>query len=316
MSSGTTRRAFHIGKQAIVIGAGISGLATARALADHFEQVVVLESDQFPAVVAPRPGVPQGKQLHAVLGGAIKALEELFPGFAQDLAHAGAVQINPGFELLQELPGLDPFPLRKWDWCIYAVSRPLIEHTLRRRVERHANISLRGGFRVLEILGTSDGSLATGVRCATPSGTEIIPADLVVDASRHGGLTMSFLQTAGLPAPEETTIGVDIRYGIALYELADGVVGQFKAIVTFAKAPESVCSAVLLPVENNCYQLLLAGRGDDAPPADGDEFLAYAQKLATPSVCPGLLRIGVSGDIMSGLSSEHGRQQVFSVISV
>jgi flavin-dependent dehydrogenase len=28
----------------------------------------------------------------------------------------------------------------------------------------------------------------------------------------------------------------------------------------------------------------LVGRGDDAPPADGDEFLAYAQKLPTDSV--------------------------------
>ena len=92
MSSGTKRMASYIGKQAIGIGAGMSGLATARALADHFEHVVVLESDQLPAVAAPRPGVPQGKQLHAMLGGAIKALEELFPGFAQDLAHAGAVQ--------------------------------------------------------------------------------------------------------------------------------------------------------------------------------------------------------------------------------
>jgi len=54
--------------------------------------------------------------------------------------------------------------------------------------------------------------------------------------------------------------------------------------VTVAKAPEGVHSAYLLPVENNCYQLLLVGRGDDAPPADGDEFLAYAEKLPTDSV--------------------------------
>jgi flavin-dependent dehydrogenase len=106
----------------------------------------------------------------------------------------------------------------------------------------------------------------------------------VVDASRHGGLTMSFLQAAGLPAPEETTIGIDIRYGTALYALPDDAMGQFKAIVTFAKAPHGVHSAYLIPVEDNCYQLLLVGRGDDAPPADGDEFLAYTQKLPTRSV--------------------------------
>jgi 2-polyprenyl-6-methoxyphenol hydroxylase-like FAD-dependent oxidoreductase len=40
----------------------------------------------------------------------------------------------------------------------------------------------------------------------------------------------------------------------------------------------------LLPVESNRYQLLLVGRGDDAPPADADAFLAYAQKLGTPTI--------------------------------
>jgi len=277
-------RSSHVGKRAIVIGAGVSGLSAAQALADHFEEVLVLERDELQSGSTPRPGAPQGKQLHGLLAGGIKALEELFPDFAQDLANAGAVRINPGFEVLQEMPGMDRFPLRKWNWCFYGLTRPLIESTMRRRVERQTNISLRGGCRVLDIMGISDDLLATGVRYDTGNGTAIMPADLVVDASRHGGLTMSFLQAIGLPAPQETTIGVDIRYGTALYELADGAVDQFKAILTFAKAPDGVHSAVLLPVENNCYQLLLTGRGDDAPPADGDEFLAYAQKLATPSV--------------------------------
>ena len=284
MSSGIATKDSQIGKQAIVIGAGISGLAAARALADHFDQVVVLESDQLPDLATPRPGAPQGKQVHGLLGGAIKALEELFPDFAGDLTRAGAVPINPGSEILQEMPGMDQFPLCKWDWCIYALTRPLIEQTLRRRVEQHTNISLRGGCRALDIMGISDELLVTGVRYDTGNGVEFLPADLVVDASKHGGLTMSFLQAAGLPAPEETTIGIDIRYGTALYALPDDAMGQFKAIVTFAKAPHGVHSAYLIPVEDNCYQLLLVGRGDDAPPADGDEFLAYTQKLPTRSV--------------------------------
>ncbi len=37
-----------IGRQAIVIGAGMAGLPAARALADYFEQVVVLERDPLP----------------------------------------------------------------------------------------------------------------------------------------------------------------------------------------------------------------------------------------------------------------------------
>ncbi len=37
-----------IGKQAVVIGAGMGGLAAAGALADYFEQVMVLERDSLP----------------------------------------------------------------------------------------------------------------------------------------------------------------------------------------------------------------------------------------------------------------------------
>ena len=57
----------HIGKRAIVIGAGVSGLTAAQALADHFKEVVVLERDQLPSGAIPRPGVPQGKQAHGLL---------------------------------------------------------------------------------------------------------------------------------------------------------------------------------------------------------------------------------------------------------
>jgi 2-polyprenyl-6-methoxyphenol hydroxylase-like FAD-dependent oxidoreductase len=284
MLNRVARTSSHIGKRAIVIGAGISGVAAARALADHFEEVVVFERDEFPSDATPRPGAPQGKQAHGLLGGSVKALGELFPDFAGDLVRAGALPVNPGFDLLLEFPGMDPFPRRKWEWLTYSLSRPLIELTMRRRVEQQGNITLRGGCRVLEIVGTPDGALVTGVRCDSASGPEMIPADLVVDASKHGGLTLSFLKQAGRPLPEETTIGVDIRYATALYALSDGALGEFKAIVTFPKPPEGIHFAYLLPVENNCWQLLLVGRGDDAPPADGDEFLAYAQKLETPTV--------------------------------
>ena len=274
----------YIGKRAIVIGAGVSGLAAARAVADHFEEVVVLERDELPSGATTRPGVPQGTQAHGLLGGAVKGLRELFPGFDQDLVEAGAVLVNPGFELLLEFPGFGPFPRRKWNWSIYSLTRPLVELTMRRRMEQQPNISLRGGSRVLEIVGTPDGAPVTGVRCQTAEGPEAIPTDLVIDASKHGSLTWSFLKSTGHPLPEETTIGVDIRYATALFELRHGALGEFKAKVTFPKAPESVNAGYLLPVENNCYQLLLIGRGDDIPPTDGGAFLEYARKLDTPTI--------------------------------
>ena len=42
-----------IGRQALVVGAGMGGLSAARALADYFEHVVVLERDALPADASP-----------------------------------------------------------------------------------------------------------------------------------------------------------------------------------------------------------------------------------------------------------------------
>ena len=48
-----------IGRQAVVIGAGMGGLTAARALADFFDQVVVLERDSLPSQPATRAGIPE-----------------------------------------------------------------------------------------------------------------------------------------------------------------------------------------------------------------------------------------------------------------
>src|ERR1700682_3922856 len=48
-----------IGKQAVVIGAGMGGLTAGGALADHFGQVVILERDTLPSEATFRAGTPQ-----------------------------------------------------------------------------------------------------------------------------------------------------------------------------------------------------------------------------------------------------------------
>ena len=67
-------------KQAVVIGAGMGGLAAAKAVAPHFEKVVVLDRDALPDAPAPRPGTPQARHTHGLLAGGCRALERLFPG--------------------------------------------------------------------------------------------------------------------------------------------------------------------------------------------------------------------------------------------
>jgi flavin-dependent dehydrogenase len=101
-----------IGRQAVVVGAGMAGLPAARALADYFEHVVVLERDTLPLDTSHRAGTPQARHTHGLLGGGQRALSDLFLGFERDLTAAGAVPVNVGLDLRLEMPGFDPFPQR------------------------------------------------------------------------------------------------------------------------------------------------------------------------------------------------------------
>ena len=99
-------------KQAVVIGAGMGGLAAAKAVASHFEKVVVFDRDALPDVLAPRLGTPQARHTHGLLAGGCRALEHLFPGIELDLVEAGAVRMRVRRDTRFEVQGFDPLPQR------------------------------------------------------------------------------------------------------------------------------------------------------------------------------------------------------------
>src|SRR5262245_45787528 len=202
-----------LGRRAVVIGAGIGGLSVAGALAEHFEQVEVLERDRLTGSASSRPGTPQDRHPHGLLAGGLRALGEIFPGFESDLSRAGAVPVGVAQELQYERPDVGVLPKRDFDLSVLCASRPLIELVLRRRAEAVANITLRPGCRVTGIVPATGSAAARGIRCDFGSGrSETLAADLVVDASGRGALTSRLFDTLGWEWPQETEVGVDIRY--------------------------------------------------------------------------------------------------------
>jgi 2-polyprenyl-6-methoxyphenol hydroxylase-like FAD-dependent oxidoreductase len=274
-----------IGRQAVVIGAGMAGLTAAGALADRFDQVVVLERDTLPSEPAYRAGTPQARHVHALLLSGQRALSELFPGFEQDLAQAGAVPLRAGLDVRIERQGYHPFPQRDLGWISYAVSRPTIERAVRARVEGRANTTLRQRCRVQEVLASPDGKAVTGVRYDNEDGaSETIAADLVVDASGRGALTLALLQSIGRPLPEETTIGIDLGYATCVFAIPDDAPADWKGVMTFGQAPHDSRGGLMLPLEGNRWMATIGGRHGDVPSGDAEGFLSYARALRTPTI--------------------------------
>jgi 2-polyprenyl-6-methoxyphenol hydroxylase-like FAD-dependent oxidoreductase len=289
-----------IARQAVVIGAGIAGLAAARALSDHFEQVVVLERDRLADGPVHRPGTPQSRHAHGLLVGGQRALSELFPGFERDLVEAGAVPVRANIDTRGERPGYDPFPQRDLALMSYALSRPAIEFAVRKRLRSCANISLRDRCRVDQLLASANGTAVTGVQFEE-GGTarQEIPADLVVDASGYGAPTLAMLKTAGLPLPEETVIGVDQGYATAVFHKPSDAPADWKSVLTLGGLPPNDARGALLwPIEGNRWILSVGGRHGDAAPGDIDGFMAFARTLRTPTIYNAVKNARLDGEIV------------------
>ena len=133
-------------KQAVVIGAGMGGLAAAKAVAPHFEKVIVFERDALPDASAPRPGAPQARHTHGLLAGGHRALERLFPGIELYFVEAGAVRIRMSRDARHQVPGFHPLPQRDFGCNHFSMSRPALERIGRCRVERAPNIEFQAAL--------------------------------------------------------------------------------------------------------------------------------------------------------------------------
>ena len=114
--------------------------------------------------------------------------------------------------------------------------------------------------------------------------SETIAADLVVDASGRGALTLALLQSIGRPLPEETTIGIDLGYATCVFAIPDDASTDWKGVMTFGQAPQNSRGGLMLPLEGNRWMATIGGRHGDVPPGDAEGFLTYAKALRTPTI--------------------------------
>jgi 2-polyprenyl-6-methoxyphenol hydroxylase-like FAD-dependent oxidoreductase len=287
----------QLGAHAIVVGAGMGGLATAKALSSCFEKVTILERDALPNKPEARPGTPHCQQVHVLLRAGLDALIQLFPEFESELELAGAVRARAGLELLLETPGFDPWPQRDFGFDTFCMSRPLVEFVARRLTQQQRNIEFRSRCRVTQFVEAPDKTAVSSVRYDLADGQSAeLAADLVVDASSRGTLTLELLDKLGMPRPEETEIGIDLRYATATFDIPPDAPRNWKAVLHRTSA-QSGRGAFLFPIENNRWHVNLNGMHGDAPSDEPTEFVEFAKTLRTSTIFEAIKDAPMIGDI-------------------
>jgi 2-polyprenyl-6-methoxyphenol hydroxylase-like FAD-dependent oxidoreductase len=261
-------------KTALVLGGSIAGMIAARVLADHADEVWIVEPDLLEDAPAIRRGAPHSSQAHNLLGKGRTIIEQLLPGILRQMVREGGQLINSGPGGAQWfLNGRPKVPVP--GGSVLSVSRPFLEWHIRRRVLALSNVAL--------VKGTATGLTATGDRIdgvlvRSPGATDAIryPADLVVDATGRSSRLGDWLGQHGYQAPEKHRMALDLGYATCLFRRTPGqrLAGHVAAYSFFTPGKARIGPSSMTPIEGDRWLTLVSGYGASRPGRDIDEFKA------------------------------------------
>ncbi|WBB96984.1 hypothetical protein O7543_19760 [Solwaraspora sp. WMMA2080] len=305
------------GTSAIVIGAGIAGLATARVLSDHVDRVTVLERDRLPDDAVPRRGVPQGRHGHLLLAAGRRLLDGWFPGLTGELAAAGAVPLHGAGLVWHQGGGYRARP--DLGFLAMSASRPLLEDAVRRcllRQRRNVTVVDRtavdglvvatGRTAGARMLGASvDDARVTGVRV---DGVEH-RADLVVACTGRNTRFLDQLAELGFPAPEVAAVRVDAAYASQLVRRGPDDLDGALAVVVDDRAGGHR-TGTMVPVEGDRWLITIGSRHGEVPPSDPVEFENFARELPSPTIADVLTKAEALSPVLTHRIATDQRRQV------
>lgn len=270
---------------AIVIGGSIAGLLSARVLTKYFARVTVIERDHLPDAPTFRNGAPHARHAHGLLVRGQEIMEGYFPGMTAALLEQGAIRANLGQDLALSIGGVRVQPYVS-ALHIVACSRPLLENTLYQRLRANAQVQFIDGCDVVGLTTDASNRRVTGLRVQERGGSapiEEFPADLVVDASGRNSKAPAWLEALGYAPPAETTVDAQAGYASRIYRRTQPF-AQFKAIYGMPQAPHRSRGCILVPMEDDRWQVTLTGMNGDHPPTDDAGFMAFAKSVPVPEL--------------------------------
>lgn len=263
----------------------MAGLATARALTNHFDRVTLVERDELPTETAQRKGVPQGEHAHGLLPSGFRILKDYFPGMMDDIVADGAMHGDLTGDFLWYQYG--GWKLRA-DCGLEAVvvSRPHLERKVRERVIALAKVTVLQGHDVEEPEFDTSKNALTGVRIKNRSTGEskTMAADLVVDTLGRGSPSPKWLKNWGFAEVAETSVEINIGYATGVFERKPGDLFGTMGAVVAGTVPESTRMCAMLGAEGNRWVVTLGGALKDYPPTELAAWREFARSLPDPIV--------------------------------
>lgn len=273
------------GQQAIVIGASMAGLLTARVLSDHFHHVTIIERDLIPDAPKARKGQPQVRHLHGLLARGFEVMAHYFPELPQALGGGGGIVEDMAQNMRWYCYGgyRARFEFGKQS---VLTSRPFLEWQIRRQVVARPNVTLLDGWSVTQLVSSDDRSRVTGVEIAQHRGEQprSLPADLIVDTAGRGSHSPQWLEMLGYTRPEESRVTCQAGYTTRLYRRDPNAPGSRDWVFITPEAPQETRGGGAFPIEGDRWVVSLGGWHGDHAPTDEAGFLAFAKSLPAPDI--------------------------------
>ncbi|WP_328352444.1 oxidoreductase [Mycobacterium sp. NBC_00419] len=265
---------------AIVIGASIAGLCTARVLSEFFDRVTVYDRDTLPDAPAHRDAVPQDRHVHVLMARGAAELESLYPGLLDAMVAAGVPKLDNRPESIHfgaagHVLGT-PHRLRR-EFTTYVPSRKQLEFQIRRRTTALPNVAIRRRD-VNAPRFDGERQRVTGVLLAEPGGGQVFEScDLVVDATGRGTRLPAWLDEWGFARPREDSIDVGITYATMQLTIPDGLLAE--KVVVAGASREQPAGLGMLFYEDHTWGLTTFTVGNTPVPQNLSEMCSLAAKL-------------------------------------
>lgn len=266
---------------AIALGAGIGGLLATGVLSQHFKRVLIIERDRLPTTPIPRMGVPQGPQVHAVMKRGEITIEEILPGFKDQLTAAGGATVRYGLDI-NIYEGGGWHPNNDLGFTISTQTRALLEQVIRTRLLACGTVEICEGCRFRELVIDGNGQVR-GVEFEADA-RETLSAGLVIDAMGRSSPMPAYLTAHGFGTAPNLNTQIDLSYATILLHVPPARRGELWGCVMRPTAPDLTQGATIIPIEGGRWLLSLASRFGDTLPTKLEECVAFTKSLEVPDI--------------------------------